>query len=78
MVISLMHFELLCVTENDQRNDVDIIDHLLLQGYLLDPRGYENGILNVCHGCESRLQVGHLPMYALHNNMYRGTLPEHF
>ncbi len=30
MVISLMHFELLCVTENDQRNDVDIIDHLLL------------------------------------------------
>lgn len=37
-IISSMHFELLCVTENDRRNDVDVIDHPLLWGYLLDPR----------------------------------------
>ncbi|KAK0219144.1 hypothetical protein IW262DRAFT_1235322, partial [Armillaria fumosa] len=45
---------------------------------LLDPRGYIDGLLNVCHACEARLRNGYLPMYALRNDLFRGTLPEEF
>ncbi|KAK0440472.1 uncharacterized protein EV420DRAFT_1253051, partial [Desarmillaria tabescens] len=34
--------------------------------------------MNICHSCESHLQGGHLPMYSLQNDLYRGELPERF
>ncbi|KAK0466110.1 uncharacterized protein EV420DRAFT_1261422, partial [Desarmillaria tabescens] len=73
-----LHFSILSATDDDRRPEEDIVQHPLLSEYLLDPRGFENGLLNICHTCDSRLRGGRLPMYSLRNDLYRGSLPECF
>ncbi len=78
MMVLNLHFNLLLVTDDEQPDTADVIDHPLLSKYMLDPRGYIDGTLHVCTECESELIKGRLPMFALCNGLYCGHLPERF
>ncbi|SJL11507.1 uncharacterized protein ARMOST_14911 [Armillaria ostoyae] len=73
-----LHFNLLIASDGEWPDAVDIIDHPLLSKYMLEPKGYVNGILHMCTECESELIKGQLPMFALRNGLYRGHLLERF
>ncbi len=78
LMILNLHFNLLVASDSERPDVVDIINHPLLSRYMLEPKGYVDGVLHMCTECESELIKGRLPMFALRNGLYCGHLPERF
>ncbi|KAK0430665.1 hypothetical protein EV421DRAFT_1912604 [Armillaria borealis] len=71
MVMDL-HFNLLIASDCERPDTEDVISHPMLSKYMLEPKGFVDGVLHVCTECESELRKGRLPMFALCNGLYRG------
>ncbi len=77
-VVLDLHLNLLNASDSERPDVSDIINHPSLSKYMLDPKGFVDGMLHVCMECDSELRKGRLPMFAPRNGLYRGQLPEEF
>jgi hypothetical protein len=79
-ILSLSKLELLrCNIDSMKSHFIFPRSLKVFNGLMLNGKGMSDGpLLSVCAGCLKSLSIGHLPKYALKNDLYRGELPEEF